>query len=64
MPSHAWVKSDVSDKDIFTCVCHNSEYDPRQNAEVVFGPAPRRLPAVPVASADGGSLSPADSLER
>ena len=34
-------------------MCHNSEYDPRQGAEVVFGPAPRRLPALPVAIADG-----------
>jgi len=34
-------------------MCHNSEYDPRQSAEVVFGPAPRRLPALPVKIADG-----------
>jgi rieske iron-sulfur protein len=52
-PVTAWVKSDVSDKDVFKCMCHNSEYDPRQSAEVVFGPAPRRLPALPVAIADG-----------
>lgn len=52
-PVTAWVKSDVGDKEVFKCMCHNSEYDPRQGAEVVFGPAPRRLPALPVAIADG-----------
>ena len=35
------------------CFCHNSEYDPRQNATVVFGPAPRKLAALPVKIADG-----------
>jgi Rieske Fe-S protein len=52
-PGAAWVKSDVGDKDVFKCVCHNSEYDPRQSAEVVFGPAPRRLPALSLVIADG-----------
>jgi Rieske Fe-S protein len=52
-PVTAWVKSDIGDKEVFKCMCHNSEYDPRQGAEVVFGPAPRRLPALPVAIADG-----------
>jgi Rieske Fe-S protein len=55
-PVTAWVKSDVGDKDVFKCVCHNSEYDPREGAQVVFGPAPRRLAALPLALADG-SLS-------
>jgi rieske iron-sulfur protein len=54
-PVTAWVKAANGDKDVFKCVCHNSEYDPRQGAEVVFGPAPRRLAAVPLALA-GGSL--------
>lgn len=55
-PVTAWVKSDVGDKDVFKCMCHNSEYDPRAGAQVVFGPAPRRLAALPLALADG-SLS-------
>ncbi|MET4801398.1 Rieske 2Fe-2S domain-containing protein [Bradyrhizobium sp. LB11.1] len=55
-PVTAWVKSDVGDKEVFKCVCHNSEYDPRSGAQVVFGPAPRRLAALPLALADG-SLS-------
>jgi rieske iron-sulfur protein len=51
-PITAWVKAASSDKDVFKCVCHNSEFDPRQSAQVVFGPAPRRLPALPLASGD------------
>jgi len=52
-PVTAWVKEEAGDKDVFKCVCHNSEYDPRQSAQVVFGPAPRRLAALPLAMADG-----------
>ncbi|TWB02247.1 Rieske-like 2Fe-2S protein [Bradyrhizobium stylosanthis] len=60
-PVTAWVKSDVGDKDVFKCMCHNSEYDPRAGAQVVFGPAPRRLAALPLAIADG-SLSVAGNF--
>jgi rieske iron-sulfur protein len=52
-PITAWVKAASGDKDVFKCVCHNSEYDPRQSAQVVFGPAPRRLPALPLAAENG-----------
>lgn len=52
-PVTEWVKAQEGDKDVFKCPCHNSEYDPRQSAQVVFGPAPRRLAALPLASADG-----------
>jgi rieske iron-sulfur protein len=52
-PITAWMKAAGGDKDVFKCVCHNSEYDPRQNAQVVFGPAPRRLPALPLVAEDG-----------
>ena len=52
-PVTAWMKGAAGDKDVFKCVCHNSEYDPRQGAQVVFGPAPRRLAALPLAMADG-----------
>jgi rieske iron-sulfur protein len=51
-PVTAWVKGDSGDKDVFKCVCHNSEYDPRQSAQVVFGPAPRRLAALPLTTSD------------
>ena len=62
-PVTAWVKSESSDKDVLKCMCHNSEYDPRASAQVVFGPAPRRLAALPLAIADG-SLSVAGALRR
>lgn len=52
-PVTAWVKSDVGDKEVFKCMCHNSEYDPREGAQVVFGPALRRLAALPLALNDG-----------
>jgi rieske iron-sulfur protein len=52
-PVTAWVQGAAGDKDILKCFCHNSEYDPRQNAQVVFGPAPRRLASLPLAIADG-----------
>jgi Rieske Fe-S protein len=55
-PVTAWVKGAAGDKEVFKCVCHNSEYDPRQGAQVVFGPAPRRLAPLPLTSA-GDSLS-------
>ena len=54
-PVNAWVKEANGDKNVFKCLCHNSEYDPRKAAEVVFGPAPRPLPALPIV-AENGSL--------
>jgi rieske iron-sulfur protein len=51
-PITAWGKAAQGDKDVLKCVCHNSEFDPRQSAQVVFGPAPRRLAALPLAAAD------------
>jgi rieske iron-sulfur protein len=47
-----WTMQDGGDKDVFKCLCHNSEYDPRHSAQVVFGPAPRRLAALPLEIAD------------
>ena len=60
-PVTAWVKSDAGEKEVFKCMCHNSEYDPRTGAQVVFGPAPRRLAALPLALADN-SLSVAGNF--
>jgi Rieske Fe-S protein len=48
-----WVKGATGDKDVCKCFCHNSEFDPRNSAQVVFGPAQRRLAALPLAIADG-----------
>ena len=52
-PVTEWVKGEGNGKTVLKCPCHNSEYDPRAGAQVVFGPAPRRLAALPLAvSAD------------
>jgi Rieske Fe-S protein len=52
-PVTAWMKASDSDRDVFKCLCHNSEYDPRESAQVVFGPAPRRLAALPLMIVEG-----------
>jgi rieske iron-sulfur protein len=43
----------ISDRQVLHCPCHQSEYDPRQDAKVVGGPAPRSLPALPLKVTDG-----------
>ena len=43
----------ISDRQVLHCPCHQSEYDPRQDAKVVGGPAPRSLPALPLKMTDG-----------
>ncbi|HKV00202.1 MAG TPA: Rieske (2Fe-2S) protein [Vineibacter sp.] len=45
-----------ADKRIFHCPCHNSEFDPSHGAKVVFGPAPRPLPALPLKAVDGAPV--------
>ena len=35
------------------CPCHDSEFDPKDGARVVTGPAPRRLPTLPLKIIDG-----------
>jgi rieske iron-sulfur protein len=41
------------DQHLLECPCHNSAYDPAAGAKVVSGPAPRRLPALPLKVVDG-----------
>ena len=38
---------------LLACQCHFSQFDPRDGAKVVDGPAPRPLPALPIRIADG-----------
>ncbi len=37
----------------FVCSCHGSVYDPKNGAEVLSGPAPRHLAALPLKSENG-----------
>lgn len=48
-PVNMWSK----DRAAFVCSCHGSIFDPRHGAELLFGPAPRPLPALGVKIADG-----------
>jgi Rieske Fe-S protein len=41
------------DRLLLECPCHYSIYDPKEEAKVVSGPAPRRLPALPLKIDDG-----------
>jgi rieske iron-sulfur protein len=38
---------------LLECPCHYSLYNPKEGAKVVSGPAPRRLPALPLKIVDG-----------
>jgi rieske iron-sulfur protein len=51
-----WVKAEGGDKNVLKCPCHNSEFNPRESAQVVFGPAPRRFAALPLTVADGSLI--------
>lgn len=41
------------EQQVLHCPCHQSDFDPRHNAKVVAGPAPRPLPALPLKIVDG-----------
>lgn len=45
----AWVAAEKA----LLCFCHFSKFAPEQEANVTGGPAPRPLPALPIASKDG-----------
>lgn len=46
----------VADKQVLQCPCHQSRFDPKNGARVVFGPAPRALPALPLKLSDSSLL--------
>jgi Rieske Fe-S protein len=48
-PVSMWKK----DEGTLYCACHGSQFDPRDAAEVVDGPAPRRLAMLPLKIEDG-----------
>lgn len=39
------------------CPCHASQFDPRNDAQVISGPAARALPSLPIRIGDDGSLA-------
>ena len=43
----------MAEKLWFKCPCHETEFDAADGARVISGPAPRRLPALPLKIADG-----------
>jgi Rieske Fe-S protein len=43
----------LADEHMLYCPCHFSKFDPRDGAKVSDGPAPRPLPALPLALKDG-----------
>lgn len=51
-PVNAWSE----ERKMMVCSCHGSTYDPRHGARLVFGPAPRPLPALPVRIGPDGVL--------
>jgi rieske iron-sulfur protein len=47
-PVSKWVTAEGRDKNVLKRPRHNSELNPRQSAQVVFGPVPLRLAALPM----------------
>jgi Rieske Fe-S protein len=47
------VGSFLDDEQVLYCECHESKFDPKDNARVTDGPAPRSLPALPLKVVDG-----------
>jgi nitrite reductase/ring-hydroxylating ferredoxin subunit len=61
-PVTGWV--DDGGKHMLKCFCHDSEYDPRAGATVVFGPAPRHLAVLPLRVIEGGFVAGGTFLGR
>jgi len=59
-PVNQWSR----EHDAFVCSCHGSVFDPRDDAEVLDGPAPRRLPALGLKIADGAVVVAAGFTSR
>jgi rieske iron-sulfur protein len=46
------------------CPCHDSEFDPKDGARVITGPAPRRLPTLPLKLVDGAVMAAGGFVSR
>jgi rieske iron-sulfur protein len=53
-----------ADEGTLLCVCHNSQFDPKEGARVVNGPAPRRLAVLPLAIEDGAPVATGEFVGR
>jgi rieske iron-sulfur protein len=42
-----------AERKLLWCPCHDSKFDPRESGRVAEGPAPKRLAALPLKTADG-----------
>jgi len=49
---------------LLVCTCHSSTFDPKDSARVTDGPAPRNLPALPLAVTDGTLVVAAGFTDR
>ena len=56
-PVSMWKK----ESEALYCACHGSEYDPRDSARIIAGPAPKRLAMLPL-QIEGGELTAAGTF--
>jgi len=47
------VDAPLGESQTIFCSCHSSTFDPRESGAVIGGPAPRRLPQLPLKQVDG-----------
>jgi rieske iron-sulfur protein len=59
-PVSMWNKAEAT----LFCACHSSQYKPEDHGKVVAGPAPRRLPLLPVKEEDGQIAVAGDFTSR
>lgn len=57
------VYAKLNQEGLIACPCHNSRFDPEDNAKVVGGPANRPLPSLPLAVGPDGSLVAAGPIQ-
>ena len=56
------VYADLDENGNIRCPCHLSQFNPREDADVVGGPAPRALPSLPIAVGGNGQITVAGTF--
>jgi len=56
------VQAQLNQSNQIACPCHNSHFDPSNNAAVVSGPAPRPLPSLPIDVGQDGVVTVAGAF--